>query len=81
MGIGEIHVGHRCRWPGCKERILPHLWMCSMHWRRLPKGYRHAIWNTYRGVTVTVKAPSHAYRDAVAAALAWAREQPPEARA
>lgn len=34
---------HRCRWPGCAERIGRQHWACIAHWNLLPLDIREAL--------------------------------------
>lgn len=52
---------HTCHWPGCKTQVPPVLWGCSLHWRRLPKKLRDAIWDTYEIGQEIDMSPSEEY--------------------
>lgn len=39
---------HRCRWNGCGRAIPETLYMCHLHWFRVPQYLRVALWNGYR---------------------------------
>jgi hypothetical protein len=62
-----------CPWPDCHKPIRPAYLFCRAHWYALPEDIRTWIWDTYRpGQTALTASP--AYRDALRAALDYARQ-------
>jgi hypothetical protein len=39
---------HRCRWNECYRTVPDSLYMCHIHWFRVPRPLRIALWNGYR---------------------------------
>lgn len=39
---------HKCHCIGCTTIVLPEMFMCKMHWFKLPPDMRRAIWREYR---------------------------------
>lgn len=39
---------HNCRWVGCNKQVPLNMWACKIHWFKLPKSLRDAIWAGYR---------------------------------
>lgn len=68
-------MAHVCHAQGCPIPVPPRLLMCSKHWRMVPKELRDAVWATYRPGQEVDKAPSKAYLDAAAAAIAAVAER------
>jgi hypothetical protein len=52
---------HHCHWPGCDKQVPPAKWGCLLHWRRLPKHLRDAIWGSYRIGQEQTLSPSREY--------------------
>lgn len=54
---------------GCGTQVAHHMLACKPCWSRLPKPYRDAVNDSYRR-------DSRSHRSAMAAALAWYRDNP-----
>lgn len=65
---------HECHWPGCGQQVPPAMWGCRMHWFRLPKAIRDAIWGAYRPGQERDLSPSAGYMAAARRAQEWIAE-------
>lgn len=61
--------GHRCHARGCETEVPPKLFMCSAHWKRVPRDLQKRVWREYRVGQEIRKDPSEAYLRATTAAI------------
>lgn len=54
-------MSHQCHAHACTAVIAPKLFMCRLHWYRLRKAMRDAIWREYRPGQEIDKSPSARY--------------------
>jgi len=56
-----FHMAHHCHATNCRTVTQPELFMCKMHWYRLPSTMRALIWKTYRNGQCDDMNPSREY--------------------
>jgi hypothetical protein len=62
---------HTCHATGCPTTVPPRMFMCRVHWYRLTRDHRAAIWATYRPGQEVTKDPSPEYLEAAQAAIRY----------
>lgn len=60
---------HTCHAIGCDTRTKPEMFMCSRHWKSLPRTLQRDIWRTYRPGQENDWQITRAYADAAQAAI------------
>lgn len=66
---------HICHATGCKQIVVPAMFMCRTHWYWLPKPMRDAIWKAYRKGQELDKQPSAKYLKAAQEAIEWVADK------
>ena len=74
LSQGQIR-DHECHWPSCSRQVPPAMFMCKVHWFKLPKDIRDAIWAAYRPGQEIDMNFSDAYAVAAEKAQEWIRQQ------
>lgn len=52
---------HRCHARGCTTEVPPRMFMCYLHWRKVPKKDRDLVWALYYPGQEITKDPSAQY--------------------
>lgn len=52
---------HLCHAEGCIEEVLPKMFMCYRHWRKVPNADKDLLWALYRSGQEITKDPSDEY--------------------
>lgn len=47
-GPTKILMAHHCHATDCKTPVPPEMFMCRMHWYKVPYNQRQAVWRAYR---------------------------------
>ena len=66
-------TARRCAWPGCPVTARRDCLMCARHWTALPKRLRAPVWEHYVPGQDDLATATPEYREALAAALDYAR--------
>lgn len=70
-GVVPVVADHVCHATGCEVEVPPRMFVCRKHWRRLPRTYQMAIWDTYKPGQEITKDPSDEYLHAAMAAVRY----------
>jgi hypothetical protein len=60
---------HHCHAKGCTKVVPPRMLMCYPHWKMVPLQIQRWVWREYREGQEIDKQPSHAYMQAMHAAI------------
>lgn len=60
---------HTCHARGCSRSVPPAVFMCSKHWRMVPRALQHAIWRHFRPGQERDKEPTSLYLAAAKSAI------------
>lgn len=64
-------MSHHCHARSCVKKVPPEMLMCRVHWFRVPKHIRDAVYANYRAGQCDDKRPSRAWHLAADAAIGW----------
>jgi hypothetical protein len=62
---------HTCHWPRCDWQVPPAMFMCKVHWFKLPKYLRDKIWNAYIPGQEATMTPTEEYLAVADEAQRW----------
>jgi hypothetical protein len=62
---------HLCHARNCKIAVEPECLMCMLHWRKLPKALKDAVWRFYREGQCNDQDPSKEWLDAADDAIEY----------
>jgi len=62
-------MAHQCHATDCKTAVPPEMFMCRLHWYKVPAPLRERVWRAYRVGQCDDMNPNLAYCEAAKAAV------------